>query len=269
VLGESLVAFADSERALVLAVEDFQPSSKPDWVVRPLPFAKQGEREFSPERRARLRVSLDGTTEEFWLAAPVGQSLPDERRRVVAGDRQLEITLAHDYVDLGFEVFLHDFRRKLDPGTNWDAYYGSLVDIREVKDGEEDQDATAHRDDEHGPGTAEEPSAERTRPEDERRLLAENLLITMNEPADIRDPQSGRSYRLFQASFQKPWRPGDEVYRHLPGDGKPRAQVYRSVLSANSDPGRGLKYAGSALVCVGILIMYYMRAYFFKRRATG
>jgi hypothetical protein len=40
-----------------------------------------------------------------------------------------------------------------------------------------------------------------------------------------------------------------------------------STFSVARDPGRPLKYAGSLLICTGIAIMFYMRAYFFKRAA--
>jgi hypothetical protein len=47
-----------------------------------------------------------------------------------------------------------------------------------------------------------------------------------------------------------------------------------STFSVAYDPGRTLKYAGSLMVCAGVAIMFYMRAYFFKSRkragsATG
>jgi hypothetical protein len=38
-----------------------------------------------------------------------------------------------------------------------------------------------------------------------------------------------------------------------------------STLSVGRDSGRTLKYFGSLMICVGIGIMFYMRAYFFKR----
>jgi len=37
-----------------------------------------------------------------------------------------------------------------------------------------------------------------------------------------------------------------------------------SILTAAYDPGRGLKYIGSAMICVGILVMFYLRAYMFR-----
>ena len=38
-----------------------------------------------------------------------------------------------------------------------------------------------------------------------------------------------------------------------------------STFSIGRDPGSMLKYGGSLLICLGIAIMFYMRAYFFKR----
>lgn len=37
-----------------------------------------------------------------------------------------------------------------------------------------------------------------------------------------------------------------------------------STFSVARDPGRGLKYFGSLMICCGIAVMFYMRAYFFK-----
>lgn len=37
-----------------------------------------------------------------------------------------------------------------------------------------------------------------------------------------------------------------------------------STLSVARDPGRTMKYAGSLMICLGIAVMFYMRAYFFK-----
>lgn len=60
--------------------------------------------------------------------------------------------------------------------------------------------------------------------------------ISMNEPL-----VHGR-FRLYQSSFQEPAH-GREV----------------SVLTAAYDPGRGLKYIGSLMICAGILIMFCLR----------
>ncbi len=130
-------------------------------------------------------------------------------------------------VELGFQVFLHKFRRKLDPGAAMASHYSSLVDFLD-------------RDD---------PS----------KILRENVLITLNAPVDFTDPRSGRTYRLFQSSFDGPWTPGEPAFRHFVGDDRDRDHVYRSVLSVNYDPGRLWKYVGSLLIVVGIVLVYYVR----------
>ena len=137
-------------------------------------------------------------------------------------------------IDLGFRVYLHKFRRKLDPGSGMPAHYSSLVDFLDRSD--------------------------------PPRKLQENVLITLNAPVDFADPESGRTYRLFQASFSGPWPPGDpELPPDVRGD-RSRDQVFLSQLSVNYDPGRGLKYLGSLLICGGILVVYYMRAYFARKQ---
>jgi hypothetical protein len=40
--------------------------------------------------------------------------------------------------------------------------------------------------------------------------------------------------------------------------------VDSSTFSVAYDPGRGLKYAGSLMICLGIATMFFMKAYFFK-----
>jgi hypothetical protein len=73
-------------------------------------------------------------------------------------------------------------------------------------------------------------------------------VITLNEPLAY------GGYRVYQGGLT-PLEP-DETGR--PG--------HRVTLLANKDPGVWLKYAGSAGVALGIACMFYMRAYFFKRR---
>ena len=59
----------------------------------------------------------------------------------------------------------------------------------------------------------------------------------MNEPL-----VHGR-FRLYQSSFEEP------------AHGR-----QASVLTVAGDPGRGLKYAGSLMICAGIFVMFYLRA---------
>jgi hypothetical protein len=77
---------------------------------------------------------------------------------------------------------------------------------------------------------------------DEERDIDESREISMNQPL------SHRQFTFYQSGF-------DES-----GHGREA-----SVFSVAYDPGRSLKYAGSLMICGGIAVMFYMRAYFFKR----
>ena len=63
-------------------------------------------------------------------------------------------------------------------------------------------------------------------------------LISMNEPLKY------RGWTFYQSSFIEPKKAGDS---------------YLSVLSVNRDPGRFLKYIGSALLVTGIILLFYRR----------
>jgi hypothetical protein len=83
----------------------------------------------------------------------------------------------------------------------------------------------------------------------EKNINGERRLITMNEPLEH------RGYKFYQSSYQflKIW----------DANGKP---VSISGFTVGSDPGLGLKYAGSLMLGLGIACMFYMKAYFFKPR---
>jgi hypothetical protein len=81
-----------------------------------------------------------------------------------------------------------------------------------------------------------------------RGIVDEPHVVSLNQPL------AHRGYRIYQGGIAPLGR--DE-------SGKP---VYRVQLLANRDPGVWFKYAGSAMVALGITCMFYMRAYFFKRR---
>jgi ABC-type transport system involved in cytochrome c biogenesis permease subunit len=136
-------------------------------------------------------------------------------------------------LDLGFQVYLHQFRRRLDPGSGMPSLYSSRVDFLALSNP--------------------------PKPLKDEKKLREDVLITLNAPVDFTDPQKGRTYRFFQASFREPWLPGDAEFDELAGDDRSRDQIYLSVLSMNYDPGRGLKYLGSLLIVVGIGIVYDLR----------
>jgi hypothetical protein len=82
--------------------------------------------------------------------------------------------------------------------------------------------------------------------------------ISMNQPL-----RHGR-YTVYQSNYE----PLIDPRTHqvvLDASGK---MVSLSGLTVAHDPGLWLKYAGSALVVLGIGIMFWMRAYFFRRPAT-
>jgi hypothetical protein len=82
----------------------------------------------------------------------------------------------------------------------------------------------------------------------------DDFVITMNRPLDYPDP-AGRQLRFFQENYIAP--------------DKSHGTELGSVFRVNYDPGRPVKYLGSGLIVFGIFLMFYMRAYFFKRPVQG
>jgi hypothetical protein len=83
--------------------------------------------------------------------------------------------------------------------------------------------------------------------------------ISMNQPLQH------AGYRVYQTNFE----PLTDPLTHRPvfdPDGRP---VHLSGFTVARDPGLWFKYAGSALVVLGIATMFYMRAYFFRRPAIS
>ena len=243
--GGPVPAFSMPMGALELRVDRFLPADALEVATLPLPFAK--EKAASAKRRAaRVRLTVDGVAEEFWLAglpiqpaqASLGPPGPTERRTVEARSRTVSVMLVPDAVDIGFDVKLDNFERRLDPGTSQASHFSSVVEFLNAS------------------GSP---------------LVKRPVTITMNAPVDFSDPATGRSYRLFQESFMGPWLPGDELFEQFTkGRKDPPDRLEASVLTVNYDPGRGVKYLGSSLIVVGIFTMFYMRAYFFgPRRQPG
>jgi hypothetical protein len=248
--GSPVPAFQMPMGKLELRVDRFLPADAIEVVTLPLPFDK-AKPPSAKRRAAKLRLSVDGTTEDFWIAGLPIQPIqeqhgPTERREVSGIRRTVAITMEPDAVDIGFEVRLDNFERRLDPGTSQASHFSSVVEFL---------------------GDSRQP------------LTAKPVKITMNAPIDFSDPSTGRSYRLFQESFMGPWLPGDPLYERFvntvgrdAGRGRGRGSedppdaIEASVLTVNYDPGRGVKYAGSALIVAGIFTMFYMKAYFFAPR---
>ncbi|MFO0969839.1 MAG: cytochrome c biogenesis protein ResB [Gemmataceae bacterium] len=93
-----------------------------------------------------------------------------------------------------------------------------------------------------GDGAAEFSSVVRL--EDKESGVDEERVVSMNEPLTY------KGLTFYQSSFSDT------------GHG-----MKTSTFSVGCDPGRWLKYGGCLLICLGIAIMFYMRAYFFKRSA--
>lgn len=233
--GRSSVFWKGTGDALQLTVESFLASPRPETQPAAVRFLARKPLS-AKQPRVRLRLTVDGRAEEFWLArlpTDPGELIADADQRIVEGQgRRVAVVLVPDQVDLGFRVKLDRFIRKLDPGTGQASHYSSLVDILDRHKNE---------------------------------ALRKDVLITLNEPVNFSDPTTGRSFRLYQASFSGPFKPGDPAFESIAGTTL-QDQVYVSVLSANYDPGRGLKYAGSLLVVAGVFVVFYMKAYFFARR---
>ena len=128
----ALDAFSMADE-LKFYVADYIPAAQPEPVTLPVPFEK-GKTLGTRRPAAKLRVTVDGNEEEFWLEAYKGD--PDfsprteSGHRIVAGkDRRVAITLPIDAVDIGFRVRLRDFDRRLDPGTSQPSHYSSTVDF--------------------------------------------------------------------------------------------------------------------------------------------
>ena len=231
-------------------VASFTPADRPGVEIRPLPFKKDGAK--AP--RVKVRLSVDGNSREFWLAVAAAADAEDERRRLVKGDAKAEdasadvergaaVQLANDTQELGFRVVLDDFERRLDPGTSRPSGYSSRIDFAEKTDAEKSD--------------GEQGAAE---------IFEEDVVVSLNRPASFTDPVDGRTYRFFQTSFSGPYRPGDREFDQAVGGSRKGDELYRSTLSVASDPGRQLKYAGCLMIVAGIVVMYYMKAYFFRRK---
>jgi hypothetical protein len=246
--GTQVDAFTMPMGTLKLLVEEHLDSSDSGTHILPLPFDKTTT-PVNANRAAKIRLTVDANSEEHWLTGPrmtfgLGRKQPSSMRSVEGKGRSATVMMPLDEIDVGFDVKLLKFTRKLDPGTQQAADFASNVDFI---------DGRGH-------------------------TLARDVLITMNAPVDFSDPERGRSYRLFQEAYQGPFGPELPEYRlHYMGTQTPpadrRDRIYISILTVNYDPGRWVKYAGCYLIVAGILTMFYMRAYFFKpagdRQATA
>lgn len=253
-------------------------------VVLPLPFDKG---DHGDSKCVNLRVSWtdpeSGRTqrETFWLKQNLPEPWESARRRQVhetnvGGDRPIKCSYNVKQTEVGFALKLVDFDLKVDPGTKMAANYTSRVIQVDVRDDPEvvrlREKVGAARDAAQKQAIRDE--LDRTiqkrtddylallqgKTESEQHTLARSkdaladFVITMNRPLDYPDP-AGRQLRFFQENYIAP--------------DKARDTSLGSVFRVNYDPGRPVKYLGSGLIVFGIFLMFYMRAYFFKRPVNG
>lgn len=245
--GAKITGFPKSATPVTFLVEQFTPHDQPGLKIQPVPFAAKRSSE-QKQRRVRLRLTVDGNQQEFWLAGlpkdPFGLIADNDQQFVVDGkDRRVAVTLPWDKIDVGFQLYLHKFQRKLDPGSSQASHYSSLVELLD-RDGNKVRNIQGNTGD-------------------------NRIRITLNQPVNFSDPQTGRSYRIYQEAFRGPWKPGDPEFDQLVGGSGTREELFLSWLTVNYDPGRGLKYTGSLMIVAGIATMFYMRAYFFRPRTPS
>jgi hypothetical protein len=271
--GGQITVFRGTPDAVVLWFGDFQPADSPGFSPRPMPFDKSEDH--AHLRQARLRLTVDDRSEEFWMPCispdPLEEkdlAVPDElQRRTVAGKgRMVQLGWIEDEVQgsvnrktvadkgqriqpgfapesfhIGYSVFLHKAWRKLDPGTRKPSFYGSEIDLVPNEFA----------------AKASASSSGKVPPK------YENRLVTLNAPLDFADPaHPGHSYRMFQSTMPGPFNP--EQFDRKPGE-----SVYLSGFTLNYDPGRGLTYVGCLLVVAGIFIAYFVKFVIPRRGGAG
>jgi hypothetical protein len=255
----------------------------PNQLIVPLPFDKS-DRGLSKGARIRLTTTDaagHAKQDDFWLT----QNLPEpwesrKRRQIhttdVSGDKPILTSLNVRETNVGFALKLINFDLEVDPGTKTASNYTShvvQVDVRhdpeieklherfnEASDAAHKQAARVELDDAITTKIDSQLQKLKGKPPEEQQKIAEgdrdlsNLVVTMNRPLDYPD-LDGRQLRFFQENYMAP--------------DKDRGTPLGSVFRVNYDPGRPVKYLGSGLIVFGIFLMFYMRAYFFKRPAQG
>ena len=254
-------------------------------VVVPLPFDK-GDR--GETRRVQLRVSWtdpgSGSRKHdtFWLKQNLPEPWENPKRQQVhetnVGEaKPIRTAYSVKETPVGFTLKLVDFDLEVDPGTKMAANYTShvvQVDVRNESDVRRLRTAIDEARDPAQRQTSREELAstvqsrtdallevlkgktgkEREKIVNEHESTLSDFLITMNKPLDYPD-LDGRQLRFFQENYLAP--------------DKARGTPLGSILRVNYDPGRPVKYLGSGLIVFGIFLMFYMRAYFFKRPGSS
>jgi hypothetical protein len=263
-------------------IERFGPSQ----LIVARPFDKGEEKERGLSKAARMRLTWTDSSgqakqDDFWLEQNLPPPWGSAHRRQIhrtdaGGDKPILTSLNVRETNVGFALKLVNFDLEVDPGTKMASSYTSYVvqvDVRHNPEVEKlyeqfnDASDAAHKQaarveldelvttkiDAHLQKLKGKSPDEQQKIAEEDRDLA-NHTVTMNRPLDYPD-LDGRQLRFFQENYLAP--------------DKDRGTPLGSVFRVNYDPGRPVKYLGSGLIVFGIFLMFYMRAYFFKRPAQG
>ncbi|MBN1911258.1 MAG: hypothetical protein JW818_16045 [Pirellulales bacterium] len=230
--GSEVTTFSDTDKPVRMFVKQYVAAVEPTIEMEPEPF-RPGE-EVATFPAARVRLTVDRHAEEFWLTHRGRGTMRETMSRTVDGDgRRVTVEMDDRPFDLGFQIALHKSTRRLDPGTSQPAHYFSRVDIL----GQPTQGDNA----------------------DETPILMKDATIEINRPLAVVAPTSGRTFRIFQSSFEGPFLAGSETFdRHVDGR-RPCDELSGSVFSIHYNPGRHWFYAGCLMLIVGIVVMYYLK----------
>lgn len=244
---------ADSTAPTAFSLEKVATQTELGYRLMPGAFSQEKANEFYGT--AKIRVSLDDATETFWMRTIPRESVSEEQlsyltKRVVSSKRSATIRLTDRELDLGVALFVKKFTPVYEPGSTTAASFSSLV--RVIPQGLSAEEQAAE--------LAKNPEADET--------------IQMNRPGVLRAAGSGRTFWAYQDSFGGPFRPGDPEFdqvvagRLLPGETTARETLYRTTITLNDDPGRGLKYLGSLLIVWGTALLIYRKSPTPRRRAA-
>ncbi len=211
------------------------------YMETPLEEQKPSENDSAA---ALLSVECNGQTTERWVTLGVNNPMsPPEWYRnsdswtiPVKNDkgesRWLTLTMPRKTVDLGFNLLLERFNRRLDPGTSMPSHYSSDVTALYPQNSK---------------GEAKK---------------FEHVNIQLNQPVNFVNPNNGQSYRLYQSSFNGPLDKSGELAKWVAKNQTVKtnasAPLYSSTFTVNYDPGRGLLYLGCLMICAGIGALYYL-----------
>ncbi|MBR5709148.1 MAG: cytochrome c biogenesis protein CcsA [Thermoguttaceae bacterium] len=212
------------------------------YMETPLEEQKPSENDSAA---ALLSVECNGQTVERWVTLGVNNPMsPPEWYRnsdswtiPVKNDkgesRWLTLTMPRKTVDLGFNLLLERFNRRLDPGTSMPSHYSSDVTALYPKNSNGESKKFEH------------------------------VNIQLNQPVNFVNPNNGQSYRLYQSSFNGPLDKSGELAKWVAKNQTVKtnasAPLYSSTFTVNYDPGRGLLYLGCLMICAGIGAHYYLR----------